>query len=89
MRMAEARGCPASDPEHDCKAMDRIDDEKIEEIVERSLFAAKDLLMGPPPAIFRDVTTLRSESEFEGELRSKGTARTARPIGSGYCAPCR
>lgn len=70
------------------KAMDRIDDEKIEEIVERSLFAAKDLLQGPPPAIFHDVTTLHIESEVEGDLRSKGPARTARLTGFRTCSPC-
>ena len=68
--------------------MDRIDDGKIEEIIERSLFAAKDLLQGPPPAIFHDVTTLHFESELEDELRSKGSARTARLTGSGSCSPC-
>ena len=60
------------------KAMDRIDDEKIEEIVERSLFAAKDLLMGPLTAIFYDVTTLHFESEFEDELRSKGFSKNGK-----------
>ena len=68
--------------------MDRIDGEKIEEIVERSLFAAKDLLMGPLTAIFYDVTTLHFESELEDELRSKGSARTARLIGFRSCSPC-
>ena len=86
--MAEAWGYPAPDPEHDCKALDRIDDEKIEEIIERSPFAAKDLLQGPLTAIFYDVTTLHFESEFEDDLRSKGSARTARLTGLGYCSRC-
>ena len=68
--------------------MDRFDDEKIDEIIERSLIAAKELLMGPLTAIFHDVATLRSESELEDDLRSKGSARTARLIGSGSCSPC-
>ena len=70
------------------KAMDRIDDEKIEEIIERSLSAAKDLLQGPLTAIFHDVTTLHFESEHEDDLRSKGSARTARLTGIGSCSPC-
>lgn len=58
--------------------MDRIGDEKIEEIIERSLFAAKDLLQGPPAAIFHDVTTLHFESEFEDDLRSKGFSKNGK-----------
>ena len=68
--------------------MDRTDGEKIEEIVERSLFAAKDLLQGPLTAIICDVTTLHFESEFEDDLRSKGSARMARLAGFGSCSHC-
>ena len=71
-----------------CKAMDRIDDGKIEEIIDRSLLAAKDLLQGPLTAIFYDVTTLHFESELDDDLRSKGSARTARLTGFRSCSPC-
>ena len=56
--------------------------------LERSLIAAKDLLMGPLTAIFYDVTTLHFESELEEELRSKGSARTASTIGFRSCSRC-
>ena len=60
------------------RCMDLVDDEKIEEIRDKALYAAKDLLQGPLTAIFHDTTTLHFESELADELRIKGASKNGK-----------
>ena len=60
------------------RCMDFIDDAKIDEIRDKALYAAKDLLQGPLTAIFYDTTTLHFESERADELRIKGCSKNGK-----------
>ena len=62
----------------DYRCMDLIDDEKIEELRDKALQSAKDLLQGPLTAIFHDTTAPRFESERADELRIKGFSKNGK-----------